>query len=177
MNLMSTPLALPKGVISGFAYTTLQELATRIAHRNTGLHSHDPVCDQLLARIAMDENLHMIFYRDLLHAAFDLAPNESMIAFTSVVANFQMPGHIMTGFRRKALQIATAGIYDLRIHHDHVLTPVLNHLKVFTRTDLTGAGAHARDELAQFLHHIDTTAQRFTERLNPHSATRPDQIQ
>jgi len=52
---------------------SFQELATRVAHRNTGRISGDPVCDQLLARVAADENLHMIFYRNLLAAAFELA--------------------------------------------------------------------------------------------------------
>ena len=51
-----------------------------------------PVCDQLLARIAADENLHMLFYRNLLAAAFDLAPTETMRAVTDVVRDFQMPG-------------------------------------------------------------------------------------
>ena len=46
-----------------------QELATRIAHRNTGRYSNDPVADRIMVRIAADENLHMVFYRDMLKAA------------------------------------------------------------------------------------------------------------
>ena len=37
------------------AYVSFQELATRISHRNTGRYTEDPVCEQLLARIAQDE--------------------------------------------------------------------------------------------------------------------------
>ena len=48
------------------AYVSFQELATRISHRNTGRYTDDPLCEQLLARIAPDENLHMVFYRNLL---------------------------------------------------------------------------------------------------------------
>ena len=62
------------------AYVSFQELATRISHRNTGRYTEDPVCEQLLARIAQDENLHMVFYRNLLQAALELAPNETMRA-------------------------------------------------------------------------------------------------
>src|SRR5215210_2279712 len=54
------------GVLESVGYVSFQELATRVAHRNTGRFSGDPVCDQLLARIALDENLHMLFYRNLL---------------------------------------------------------------------------------------------------------------
>jgi acyl-[acyl-carrier-protein] desaturase len=42
------------------AYVAFQELATRISHRNTGRYTEDPVCEQLLARIAQNENLHMV---------------------------------------------------------------------------------------------------------------------
>ena len=52
--------------LHGLAYVTFQELATRIAHRNTGRYSDDPVADKIMVRIAADENLHMVFYRDIL---------------------------------------------------------------------------------------------------------------
>ena len=52
--------------LHGLAYVTFQELATRIAHRNTGRYSDDPVADKIMVRIATDENLHMVFYRDVL---------------------------------------------------------------------------------------------------------------
>src|SRR5947207_1817871 len=55
----------------GLVYLTLQELATRIAHRNTGKMLGDPVGYDLMARVASDENLHHLFYRDLTSAAFE----------------------------------------------------------------------------------------------------------
>jgi hypothetical protein len=36
-----------------------------------------------------------------------------------------MPGVGIQGFTRKAQQMAQAGIYDLRIHHDEILWPLL----------------------------------------------------
>ncbi|WP_338058169.1 acyl-ACP desaturase [Streptomyces cavernae] len=79
------------GAVEAIAYVSFQELATRVAHRNTGRLSGDPVCDQLLARVAQDENLHMAFYRDLLDATFDLVPDAAMRAVTTVVTSFRMP--------------------------------------------------------------------------------------
>ena len=55
-------------------YVSFQELATRVSHRNTGKACNDPVAEQLLARISNDENLHMIFYRDVSAAGLDIAP-------------------------------------------------------------------------------------------------------
>ena len=59
--------------------------------------------------------------------------------------------------------IAKAGIYDLRLHHDEVIRPVLRYWKVFERTDLGADGEQAREELAAFLAGLDARASRFVE--------------
>ena len=133
------------------AYVSFQELATRISHRNTGVASQEPICEQLLARIATDENLHMIFYRNLLAAAFEREPSMTMRAVADIVQNFQMPGHSIEGFTRKSVQIANAGIYDLRQHKDQVLVPVLRQWKVWDVEGLDAEGEKARMELDLFL--------------------------
>ncbi|MFC4906121.1 acyl-ACP desaturase [Actinomadura gamaensis] len=153
-----------ESLLHGVAYVSFQELATRVSHRNTGRAAGDPICDQMLARVAADENLHMVFYRNLLGAAFDLAPNETMRAVTDVVKAFQMPGHSIDGFLRKSVVIANAGIYDLRLHHDDVLIPVLRKWNVFDRSDLTGDGEKAREELAEFMDGLDAAATKFETR-------------
>ena len=146
------------------AYVSFQELATRISHRNTGRISNDPTCEAMLQRIALDENLHMIFYRNLLGKAIDLEPNAAMRAITDVVTNFAMPGVGMPGFGRKAVQIALAGIYDLQQHLDEVVAPVLRAWNVFDREDFTGDGVKAREELAEFLKTSGEDAARFSEK-------------
>ena len=58
----------PNDMLHTVAYVTFQELATRISHRNTGRISNDEICEGMLARVALDENLHMLFYRlSLIH--------------------------------------------------------------------------------------------------------------
>jgi acyl-[acyl-carrier-protein] desaturase len=152
------------GVLAGIGYVSFQELATRVAHRNTGRISDDPVCDQLLARVAQDENLHMLFYRNLLGGAFEVAPDDAMRAVYDVVSGFQMPGNTIDGFQRKSVQIAMAGIYDLRIHHDEVVMPILRQLRIFERTGLSAEGERAREELAAFIEGLDQAASKFVER-------------
>ncbi|MET9240592.1 acyl-ACP desaturase [Nonomuraea sp. NPDC003709] len=151
-------------MLQQLAYVSFQELATRIAHRNTGKASGDEGCERLLARIAADENLHMLFYRNLLKAAFELDPNQTMRAVTDVVTTFQMPGSGIEGFTRKAMIIANEGIYDLRLHLDDVLMPVLKQWSVFDKTGLDAEGEQAREELSAFLARTETTAARFVER-------------
>ncbi len=153
-----------EGMLRQLAYVSFQELATRIAHRNTGRASGDPLCERLLTRIAADENLHMLFYRNLLAAAFELSPSQTMRAVTDVVTSFQMPGHGIEGFTRKSVMIAMAGIYDLRQHCDEVLLPVLRQWKAFDIEGLDAEGEQAREELAAFVEQLDVAATRFEER-------------
>jgi acyl-[acyl-carrier-protein] desaturase len=150
--------------IHGIAYVSFQELATRVSHRNTGRISGDPICDQLLARIALDENLHMLFYRNVLAASLEIAPNETMRAIADVVTTFQMPGHTIENFARKSVQIAMAGIYDLRLHHDEVVMQVLRAVKALDLETLTDDGQQARDQLVAFLGELDRQATRFEDR-------------
>ncbi|NRQ33456.1 acyl-ACP desaturase [Nonomuraea sp. NN258] len=157
-------------MLQQLAYVSFQELATRIAHRNTGRASGDEGCERLLARIAADENLHMLFYRNLLKSAFELDPNQTMRAITDVVTTFQMPGSNIEGFARKAMIIANEGIYDLRLHLDDVLMPVLRQWAVFDKTGLDASGEAAREELAEFLAKTETTAARFVERRDERRA-------
>jgi len=151
-------------LLESLAYVSFQELATRVSHRNTGRITEDPVADGLLAKIAADENLHMIFYRNLLQAALQLAPDQTMRAITDVVKSFEMPGAGIAGFQRKAVEMAVAGVYDLRQHRDEVVMPVLRFWKVFEVEGLSEQGETARTELADFLDSLDASATRFEDK-------------
>lgn len=157
-------------MLHSVAYVAFQELATRVSHRNTGHESGDPVCDRMLARIATDENLHMVFYRNLLRAAFDIAPDLTMQAVRDVVVQFRMPGHGMPGFERAAARIAIGGIYNLRIHHDDVIQPVLRYLKVMDIDGLGPDGLRAQEELGLFMEGLDGEARKFDEKLAARAA-------
>jgi acyl-[acyl-carrier-protein] desaturase len=153
-----------KPLLHACAYVSFQELATRVSHRNTGRSCEDPIAERLLARIAMDENLHMIFYRNLVQAALEIAPGPTIRAIADEVAGFAMPGSAVPGFARKAVQIAQAGIYDLRIHHDDVIMPLLRHWRVFEAVGLDAEGEQARQDLAAALEALSARATRFVER-------------
>lgn len=148
-------------VLHALAYVTVQELATREAHRNTGTGCEDPLGRQLMTRIAADENLHMLFYRDLYADALDLSPDTATTALADAICTFRMPGTTIPGFRRRALRIASAGIYNLDIHHDHVLLPLLRTLRIMTRTDLGPTGEEARDRIGRHLQQTKDAASRL----------------
>jgi acyl-[acyl-carrier-protein] desaturase len=151
-------------LMNSLAYVSFQELATRVSHRNTGKFTKDPMCEGLLTRIAADENLHMIFYRNLMNAALQISPDQAMIAILDVVKNFEMPGANLPGFQRKAVEMAVEGIYDLRQHKDDVVAPVLRFWKVFEVEGLTAEGEAARQELAEFMDSLEKQALRFEDK-------------
>ncbi|WP_420749918.1 acyl-ACP desaturase [Rhodococcus sp. O3] len=150
------------GMLHSVAYVTFQELATRVSHRNTGKACDEPIADKMLQRIAADENLHMIFYRNICEAALDVAPVQTLQAITQVLKNFQMPGAGMPNFRRNGVLMAKHGIYDLRQHLDEVVQPVLRKWNIFER-DFGADGAETLDELGTFLEELERQAVKFEE--------------
>jgi acyl-[acyl-carrier-protein] desaturase len=75
-----------------------------------------------------------------------------------------MPGSIIPGFGRKAVQMAMAGIYDLRIHHDDIVAPLLRQWGVWELEGLDADGEQARGELAAAVAALDEEASRFVAR-------------
>jgi acyl-[acyl-carrier-protein] desaturase len=142
-------------------YVSFQELATRISHRNTGAACNETVADKLMAQVSHDENLHMIFYRDISAAGFEVAPNQAMHSLHRVLRNFQMPGFVVPEFRRKAVIIAVGGVYDPRIHLDEVVMPVLRKWRIFERDDFTGEAARLRDDLAVLVTELEAACDKF----------------
>jgi acyl-[acyl-carrier-protein] desaturase len=164
MQTMLTGYEHEADALRGLAYTSFQELATRVSHLNTGRYSKDPVADKIMVRVATDENLHMVFYRGALEAVFEVDPSAAVRAITAEVLTFQMPGYGISGFRRKAAEIADAGIYDMRIHLDDILWPLLRYWRVFERTGLDAEAENDRERLAQFLEKLEASARKFEER-------------
>jgi acyl-[acyl-carrier-protein] desaturase len=155
----------PVSPLDGLVYLTLQELATRISHRNTGKLLGDPVGYELMARVAADENLHHLFYRDLAAAAFEADPSGMVMAAEREVKGFAMPGIGIPDFDRHAALIARAGIYDLGIHHSQIVTPVvLNQWRVAELAGLSPEAEAARDRLLNYIERMGRVAQRMQDR-------------
>src|ERR687898_626665 len=146
----------------GLAYVSLQELATRIAHHNTGKQLDDPVGYEVMKRVASDENRHYLFYRDATSAALELDPSGMVQAIERQVRCFEMPGTGIVDFEHHARAIARAGIYEFQIHHDQILAPVvLRHWGVEQLTGLTDEAERARDVLLKRIERIGKAGRRL----------------
>jgi acyl-[acyl-carrier-protein] desaturase len=158
----------PATAQEGFIYLTLQELATRISHRNTGTKLGDQRGHEVMRRVATDENLHHLFYRDVATAAIELDPSTMVKAMWTQVSQFAMPGTGIPGFSAHAKLIAQAGIYDLAIHHSQILEPlVLRHWNLENLTDLDDEAQRARDRLLAYIAKSGRVAKRISERRQP----------
>ena len=147
-------------VAEAVIYVTIQELATRVAHANTGHLIADDVGRRLMQRIAIDENHHFLFYRDLTKVLVTHLPSDATIALSSVVRTFQMPGVGIPGFRQHAAVIADAGIYSWSIHLNEVLNPILRFWGIDSLVGLSADAEVARERLFSHVDRIRRVADR-----------------
>ena len=151
----------PRAVTDGLVYVALQELATRIAHRNTGKLLDDPAGYAIMSRVASDENLHHLLYRDLVSAALEVDPSATMCAIERQVRGFEMPGTGIPDFAHHAAAIADVEIYDLAIHHDQILVPVvMRHWRVEQIQGLSPDAEAARVALLRRIERTGTVARK-----------------
>jgi acyl-[acyl-carrier-protein] desaturase len=155
----------PPSPADTLVYVALQELATRLAHRNTGKLLGDPVGYEVMARVAADENLHYLFYRDVVSEALVLDPSAVVVAIDRQVREFEMPGTGIVNFSARAASIARAGIYDLALHYEQVLVPVvLRHWKLEELEGLSAEAEEARTRVLAWMARLESVARRLNAR-------------
>ncbi len=155
----------PETPHDGFAYVALQELATRIAHHNTGKLLEDKAGYEVMKKVASDENRHHLFYRDLVSAALEVDTSAMVCAIERQVRTFEMPGTGILDYEVHAKAIAKAGIYDFSAHHDQILVPVvLRHWGVAELEGLDAEAEQARAALLKRIERIGKAGRRFAAR-------------
>jgi len=155
----------PPSIADGIVYVALQELATRVSHRNTGKLLDDPAGDAVMTRVAADENLHHIFYRDLVAEALEIDPSGMVAAIDRQVRHFEMPGAGIPDFSTHARLIADVGVYDFASHHDRILVPVVvKHWRIPQLENLKSAAEQARDRVMRHIERLDLVAKRMVAR-------------
>ncbi len=96
-----------------FVYTTLQERATQISHKNTGKLAlrNEPLISGILNNIAVDEAKHFLFYRNVFKEILKLDPESALQSAVSIMPSIEMPGASITDFREISDVVRRAGIY------------------------------------------------------------------
>lgn len=148
-----------------FSYTAAQELATRLSHRNAGKITEDETAFDLMRNIAADENHHFVFYKGVMSAMLGEAPSVVMEGMWNTFENFQMPGVGIPGFVRRSIEVARAGVYNLRVHCDQVVVPLLKQWNIADLQDLTPKAAEFQEKLMALPDKILHKAERFEARF------------
>lgn len=148
-----------------FAYTSAQELATRVSHRNAGRLADDETAYAIMSRIAADENHHFMFYRGMTRELLKQHPSAVVAAIYRVLEGFQMPGTGIPGFARRAVEMARAGVYSLRLHRDRVVLPLLRDWAIDSIEGLNAEGREARDKLMALPDKLLRGAELFEKRF------------
>ncbi|MFC8046430.1 acyl-ACP desaturase [Nocardia sp. NPDC057353] len=138
------------GPLPALVYATIAHAAVRTAYRRLGARSAQPATERMLRRVAADENLHLIAFRDLTAAALAVAPDAAMRAVADVVVGFRPPHAALPGFDREAAIFAAYGGYDSSVHLTEVLLPTLRMWRV-SELEFGAEGERARAELREFL--------------------------
>ncbi|MFT7601339.1 MAG: acyl-[acyl-carrier-protein] desaturase [Acidimicrobiales bacterium] len=168
----------PPNAAAGMCYVALQELATRISHRNTGALIEDRAGYDIMRQVAIDENHHFLFYRDIAQAGFEANPSQMVIALENEVVNFAMPGTGIPDFEAHSKRIAKAGIYDMVAHYEQILEPVvMRYWGVPQLTGLSPEAEAAQERIVAYVERIGRVVARTTARRGsrpPESSTEED---
>ncbi len=97
------------------AYTSLQELATQVSHRNlarlVNTNRRAPNLALILAHIAGEEKRHADFYSKVFGLVIERDPDEALASLNAVVKNFAMPGKSMPGYEALAMVDMRLGVF------------------------------------------------------------------
>jgi acyl-[acyl-carrier-protein] desaturase len=113
-----------------FAYTSAQELSTRISHLETGRRAGDPVLHKILSLVSRDENFHYIFYRSVVKEILSIAPELMLPAIATQFYGFGMPGGVLEDFKERAAVFESENIFGPLEYRDHVVKPILKYWKI-----------------------------------------------
>jgi acyl-[acyl-carrier-protein] desaturase len=174
----------PPTTADGIVYVAMQELATRVAHHNTGrlileayqnsttpdLKALAVAGDKMLDRVGSDENFHYLFYRNLAKEGIKIDPSAFVLAIFRQIKDFEMPGTGIPGFAEHSKLIANAGVYNFDIHLKRVIKPAvlnpsgwdLEHI-----SDLTPDAEIAREQIFKRISVMQKAIDRSTQQIAP----------
>jgi acyl-[acyl-carrier-protein] desaturase len=140
----------------GFVYTSFQERATKISHRNVGVlakKSGDELLHKICGLIAGDEARHEKAYKLFMQKIFEVDPAQAVLAFAKMMkAKITMPAILMfDGMERNlftnfANVAQKTGVYTVGDYAE-IIEDLVEHWKVGAISGLSDTAAKAQDYL------------------------------
>jgi acyl-[acyl-carrier-protein] desaturase len=155
----------------GFVYTSFQEYATKISHRNVGVLAKRAGEDRLhriCGLIAGDEARHEKAYKLFMSKIFELDPAGAVLAFASMMtAKIAMPAMLMDDgktqnlYTKFSLVAQKAGVYTTKDYAE-IIAALVQEWKIEQLGMLSDAAAKAQDYLCG----LADRYQKLAERVN-----------
>ena len=142
----------------GFVYTSFQERATKISHKNVAQLARaegDEHLQGICSAIATDEARHEKAYTNFMSHIFEQDPNGAVLAFRDLMRDqIVMPSHLMkdgTGsglFEQFSTIAQQLGVYTAK-HYAEIVEHLVRRWNVEHLTGLTGEAAEAQEYLCR----------------------------
>ena len=148
-----------------FVYTTLQERATQISHKNTGAFAgaDEPLLDGILSSIAADEAKHYTFYRNVFKAILEIDPARALQSAAAIMPAIDMPGFSMPNFRDMADVVRRVGIYG-PWDYKKIVEEAIKFWNIELLTGLNEAAAKAQEKIMSIPKRLEKVAQYIEQR-------------
>jgi acyl-[acyl-carrier-protein] desaturase len=153
----------------GFVYTSFQERATKISHRNVGILAKRAGEDRLhkiCGMIAGDEARHEKAYKLFMAKVFELDPIHAVLAFAKMMkTKITMPAHLMDDgidkklFAKFSLVAQRSGVYTA-YDYAEIIKTLVQEWKVASLSGLSDTSAKAQDYLCNLSERYEKLAVR-----------------
>lgn len=154
----------------GFVYTSFQERATKISHRNVASlakRAGDEILHQICGMIAGDEARHEKAYKLFMTKIFEIDPAEAVRAFATMMKRkIVMPAVLMRDaseenlFAQFARIAQRIGVYTARDYAD-IVDHLVKHWKIPSLRGLSDLSAKAQDYLCTLADRYRSLADRI----------------
>ncbi|MQY28519.1 acyl-ACP desaturase [Nocardia aurantia] len=138
----------PLHLLDVLAEAAFEEAAAAVRHRNIAALGENPLVTAIAERLAADDELQGVFFANLVAAAFDLAPDQTMRAVADRIAAYRVPELTLPDGRNSTDVLAEAGIFDPARMSELVFAPLLERWNILSRGDFGEEGEKARAEIA-----------------------------
>ncbi|HEY4754696.1 MAG TPA: acyl-ACP desaturase, partial [Ignavibacteriaceae bacterium] len=148
-----------------FVYTTLQERATQISHKNTGTSAgaDEPLLEGILSSIAADEAKHFTFYRNVFKAILEIDPTRALQSAAAIMPAIDMPGLSMPNFREMADVVRRVGIYG-PWDYKKIVEEAIKFWNIELLTGLNEAAAKAQEKILSIPKRLGKVAEYIEQR-------------
>ncbi len=150
-----------------FVYTTLQERATQISHKNTGkvVGENEPLLNGILKSIAADEAKHFTFYRNVFKEILQLDPNRALQSAAVIMPSIDMPGISMPNFMEMADVVRREKIYDFW-HYKDIVEEAIKFWEIEFITGLNDAAKKAQEKILGIPKRVEKIAEYIEHKTN-----------